>query len=597
MPEVGDDLATASSVRSFLPSATLLLYDEAPLMRELCCLIAMFAAALQGVAQNSPQSPSAAGNRSADQPPVFRVTTRLVQVSVVVHDRRGEPVMDLKKEDFTITERGKPQQISVFAMESADRRSAPSAALPPHIFSNVFAEKAGVPTSITIILLDLLNTTWIDQHYARKALIKFLGQIQPQDRIAIYALGRRSLTLLHDYTTDSASLIARLKKVSGEIPSELDASTLDPNTQQELQNLDLGALADANQQQADFFTAGRVENTLSTLEAIAQHLSGLPGRKNLIWLSGGFPLTIGFDEFPAIGSTRDRRTFTAEMDAAVRALNNSGIAVYPVDARGLMVAPGFSASTRGSPSIAAPPRSRLGPIVANLDSMDELAERTGGRAAYNTNDLARAIRRAIDDARVTYTIGYYPTDVTQDGKFRDIKVKVNRSRVDVRYRKGYFAFKPSDTSDKTRKAEMRGAVWSPLESTAVAMNARADFIDSPEANTINVFVQIDPATVGFRKEGDRWKAELDVVYVQKDEHGRMPGDGLTDNLSLALSDANYATVVQQGLIRQRRLPRHPGAIHLRIVVRDVSSGSLGSLTIPFSQIATHPQKLAPELTP
>jgi VWFA-related protein len=445
---------------------------------------------------------------------------------------------------------------------------------------------------VTVVLLDLLNTSWTDQIYARKALMKFLGQIQPQDRIAIFALGAHRLTLLHDYTTDSASLLARLKKANGEIPSELDASTVSSDTQADLQNLGLDTLADADQREADFFSAGRVVNTLSTIQAIAQHLSGLPGRKNLIWLSGGFPLTIGFDEVPAIGSTRDRRTFTQEMDAAVRALNNSGVAMYPVDARGLMVLPGFSASVRGSARMGAPPAARMAPLNANIDSMKELADRTGGRAAYNTNDLARAVRRAIDDARVTYTIGYYSTDETQDGKFREIKVKVDRPHLDVRHRKGYFALKPSDSTAKTRKDEMRAAVWSPLESTAVAMNARADFVEQPEPNTISVFVQIPASSIGFRKEGDRWKAELDIVYIQKDERGRVPADGVTDTLSLALTDANYAKVVKDGLIRQRRFLRQPGAISVRIVARDVASGSIGSLTIPFNQLAP-PEKLRP----
>jgi VWFA-related protein len=520
---------------------------------------------------------------TAQQPPVFRVATRLVQVSVVVHDRGGQPVTDLKKEDFTITERGKPQTIGFFAVEAVDKRAAPQPALPPHFFTNVVAQQAGVPTSVTVVLLDMLNTSFADQRYARKALITFLGQIQPQDRIAIYALGRRSLTLLHDYTSDSASLVGRLKETSGEIPVQLDASTVNADSQQELQALGLDQLADTNQVEADFFTGARVVNTLATLEAIAEHLAGVPGRKNLIWLSGGFPLTIGFDEMPQIGSIREQRTFTAEMDSAVRALNNSGVAVYPVDARGLMVAPGFSAETRSAPSLSSA-RSRLSPIQANIDAMKELADRTGGRAAYNTNDLARAVRRAIDDARVTYTIGYYSNDDTRDGRFRDIKVKVNRSGLDVRYRKGYFALKPSDTGEKTRKAEMRAAVWSPLESTAVAMNVRLDLVDAPARNMVNVVVQVDPATVGFRKEGDRWKAELDVVYVQKDQRGSIKGEGVADRISLALTDATYAEARTHGVVRQQRFPRQPGAVTLRVVVRDADTGSTGSVTMPFDQV-------------
>jgi hypothetical protein len=341
----------------------------------------------------------------------------------------------------------------------------------------------------------------------------------------------------------------------------------------------------------NFFTTNRIVNTLATLEAIAQHLSGIPGRKNLIWLSGGFPLTLGFDGMPEGRlPTRESSTFTRETDAAVRALNNSGVAVYPVDARGLIAQSGrgpFGQAAGGNMI-----SRMMGPIQANIATMRELADRTGGRAAYNTNDLASAVRRAIDDTRVTYTVGYYSTDETQDGKFRDIKIKVNRPGLDVRHRKGYFALKPADNTAKTRQDEARAAVWSPLESTAIAMNVRADFIDQPEPNTLNLFVQIPPGAVAFMKEGERWKAEVDIVYVQKDEEGRAQGEGLSDSLSLGLTDADYAKIAKDGLIRQRRILRQPAATTIRIVVRDATTGSVGSLTIPFSRIES-PQEQPP----
>jgi len=537
-------------------------------------LVAVHVAA-QAPTQPPPQSPA--------QPPVFRSGAHLVQVNVVVHDKHGQPVTDLRKEDFTVLEHGKPQQIAFFTMDSASASvPVPPKPLPPDVFANTVAERAGVPTGVTFVVLDLVNTAWSDQHYARDGLLKFLKQIEPQDRIAIFTLGRHGLTLLHDYTTDSAALVERLKNEKGELSATLDASTLDPGEQQELRDLGLDGIADANQRVADFYTADRVVNTLASFEAIAEHLSGLPGRKSLIWLSGGMPLTIGFDELPAPGtafSTRDRRTFTVEMDAAVRALNNSGVAVYPVDARGLMVAPGFSASSRTMPKN--PPT--LAQTNANTDTMQELASRTGGRAAYNTNDLGRAIRRAVDDGRVTYTLGYYPTDDAQDGKFRDLKVTVDRSGLDVRYRKGYFALRPAAQTADGRKREMRAAVWSPLDSTALPVAARVDFIDQPK-DTINVFIQLDPSTISFTKDGDRWKALVDVAYIQKDEHGRLKGEGEVDNLSLALGEENYRKLMQQGMIHQHRSPRAAGATTLRIVVRDAATGAVGSVTVPFDKI-------------
>ena len=556
-------------------------------VRAACGVIALTVVAIAAAAQSASTPPPPAPN--VNQPPTFHAAAHLVQVSVVVHDSHGRPVDDLKKDDFSISEDGKPQQISFFWEASADRSAPPVAPLPPHIFSNVIAQNRDVPTSVTVVLLDLLNTSWTDQLYARKGLLKFFQQIQPQDRVAIFALGKHSLTLLHDYTTDSAALIERLQKATGELPSVLDASTPDTDAQSELRALGLDALADANQREADFYAGGRIVNTLSTLEAIAQHLSGIPGRKNLIWLSGGFPLTIGFDEVPTIGSTRDRRTFTRETDAAVRALNNSGVAVYPVDARGLMVLPGFEASTRGAPSMRpADIAKRVNAPNVNLESMKELASRTGGRAAYNTNDLTRAIRQAVDDSRVTYTIGYYSTDERQDGKFRELHVKVNRPHVDVRYRKGYFALKPADDTAAARQEQIRSAVWSPLESTSLAINARADLVNQPAPNTVNVIIQIDPAGVSFKRDGDRWKGEIDVVYVQKNERGRLIGNGISDNMTLALTDANHEQAMKNGVVRERSVPRQAGAIAMRVVVRDVGSGAVGSLTIPFSQIAESP---------
>jgi hypothetical protein len=167
-------------------------------------------------------------------------------------------------------------------------------------------------------------------------------------------------------------------------------------------------------------------------------------------------------------------------------------------------------------------------------------------------------------------------------------VRVDRPGVDVRYRKGYFSFKPSQLSDKVRGDQIRAALWSPIESTAVGLSARVDMIDQPP-NTINVFVQIDPATIGFRKDGNRWKADVDMVYVQKDEHGNLKGDGDVDRLTMALDEATYAKLLKDGFIRQHRLPREPGATSLRIVVRDAGVGATGSLTIPFSQIDAPPK--------
>jgi VWFA-related protein len=499
-----------------------------------------------------------------------------VQISVVVHDRKGEPVADLKKEDFTITEKGKPQTISIFSVESTGKLAAPIVKLPPHIFSNRLEHRSGVPSSVTVILLDSLNTKWQDQIYAKQQLVKFLQQIHPEDRVAIYTLGR-GLKILHDYTTDSTQLLARLAKFHGQNLPDLAAS--EPNTGDLASSVDF---VGPSQAEADFVTTNRVVNTLQTLEAIAEHLASLPGRKNLIWLSGGFPLRIGFDEIPDInGPVKEQRTFTAEMDHAIRALNNANVAMYPVDARGLVVGGDFA----GAESRAPAKRATFAPIVANLDTMSELAERTGGRASYNGNDLSNAIRRAMEDAKVTYTLGYYPANENPDGKFREVKIKIDRPGVNLRYRKGYFAMRDIQQDEKSRKTQLASAAWSPLDATAVTLNARVDILDKPQPNTVNVLAQVDLSTLKLEQKNDRWVGKLDLIFVQKDEQGRQLPGGISDSLDLNLTKQTYLKMLTAGLIYRKQFPRQPKSVNLRIAVRDAGTGSTGSVSVPFSQVA------------
>jgi hypothetical protein len=131
---------------------------------------------------------------------------------------------------------------------------------------------------------------------------------------------------------------------------------------------------------------------------------------------------------------------------------------------------------------------------------------------------------------------------------------------------------------------MRSAVWSPLESTAVRVSAKVDIVDAPARQTVSVSMRIDPATVSFTHERDRWKAELDLVYVQKTAEGQQSGEGIADRISLALTDQTYARVMKDGIVAARTFPRHPTAATLRMVVRDADTGSTGSVTVPFSEI-------------
>ena len=334
--------------------------------------------------------------------------------------------------------------------------------------------------------------------------------------------------------------------------------------------------------EADFYTVNRVQGTLRAIEFIADHLARLPGRKNLIWVSGGFPLTIGFDDLSAINSPgRERRTFNQELDRTVRAVNNANMAIYPVDARGLMSDPTFSAATRAV-DVRPNARPNLRPPVGveNQETMRELASRTGGRAYYNTNDLKSAIREAVQDARVTYTLGFYPADEKFDSKFHEIKLSVRRPGVSLRYRKGYFDLPERPQDDKTRKAELRDAVWSPLDASALGLIVEAVPTGGPPS-ALNVALKIERSGISLEQQGERWVGRLDFLLVQKDDRGR-EYNGLNDTLELRLLQANYDKLGREGLVYRKLVARAPQARTLRVVVRDAASGSIGSVTIPLN---------------
>jgi VWFA-related protein len=141
--------------------------------------------------------------------PVIRSSTRLVKLSVVVHDKHGNPITGLTKDDFIILDKKKPQKLQVFFTRTTEPLGHSHEPLPADTFSNRMADQSA-PSSATVILLDGLNTRFPDLAYARAQIVKFLMQIQPQDRVALYTLGT-DLTLVHDFTSDASSLLAALQ--------------------------------------------------------------------------------------------------------------------------------------------------------------------------------------------------------------------------------------------------------------------------------------------------------------------------------------------------------------------------------------------------
>lgn len=531
------------------------------------------------------------------EPPAFRSATRLVQVNVVVHDRSGRPVEDLKPEDFTIEQDGSAVKIAFFSLQRSGTTVTPEAPLPQNIFSNRFGDKAGVPQSVTVLLLDKLNTRTADGHIAQRQVMKALSQIQPGERVAIYLLDR-TLRILQDFTSDIGGVSARLEQYWNDRATpaaRTGRSTRDDRAAfggilvPDLPE-DLGApVRGSINQQPDQINVNRVLRTLSTLRLISEHLAAVPGRKSLIWVTGGIPFTMGFEQIrqPVNGqSLREQeqgprgfpetRTFFLEWQKTVRALNHAAVAVYPVDARGLMTDPSTDVTSTGNLGLWSP---------TNVDSMREVAQRTGGRAFYNTNDILSSVRQAFDDTAVTYTLAFYaPWDENRKPGWRRIGVKVNRPDVNVRHRSGYLTFDNLDAADvDSVKADLRAALLSPLDATSVSLNVRVDKLKA-DPKTLRVVAQIAPETVTLDERGDRVRAQLDTAWVQMDDKGQELRS-VSERIDINVTRAAFRAATGNGLVGTRNLQLHGRATTLRVVVRDASTGLMGSVSVPLSQVA------------
>jgi VWFA-related protein len=258
-----------------------------------------------------------------------------------------------------------------------------------------------------------------------------LQHIQPQEYVALYWLGD-GLHVLHDFTTD-ASVLRQVLAGYDDKPNHGadDSDVADPSLNSPNPSTPAGTASErsafravVDQRIANLITRDRVRTTAAALIAIANHLGTRKGRKNLVWVSSSFPVTLGYDKFNLEWTNDTGEDFAADVERAARALTDADIAVYPVDARGLLgsdinanednLDAHIGDPTDGDTHL--PTRGAPETFV----TMRLLAERTGGKAFYGTNDISGAIRQAMNESRVTYTLGYYPAGVIWDGSFHEL---------------------------------------------------------------------------------------------------------------------------------------------------------------------------------
>jgi VWFA-related protein len=564
----------------------------------------------QAMGQASPSAPGAATEVATPgtqvPAPAIRVNTRLVEVNVVVKDRKGNPITDLTKDDFTVLDGNKPQAISDFSVQATHLTAGLVEPAAKNTFTNRFEDQTGVPTSVTVVLFDALNTHFRDLAYAREQMLKFIAQIHPEDRVAIFGLAD-DLVVLQGFTSDQQALINAVRKSTTPENEHAEATDVQPSDTAS-SNLD-EFMDQVNQLSSDFYDRDSAIRTSEALTAIASYIGRLPGRKNLIWISSAFPLEINLDKAMTHPSTTlisdesdtsaatdagastaqpDRETFDDELEAAAEALDNADIAVYPVDARGLIPAPSMVSSRHVTPVTRASRGGQITPIdlpsTGNFDTMNEIADRTGGRAFYNTNDIAGSVQKAIDDSRVTYVLSYYPDHGEWDGKFREIKIKVDRPGMDARYRRGYFAVADAAPAPVKRHVLLQGALNSPVDSSAIGMTAVAHVFDDAGVQSLRVRIHLDSQAIALVPDGDHWHAVVDFAVAQWDTKNKLL-KVQTPSFVRRVTQAQLATLDKVGFDVQFETDLVAGASRVRYAGCDEQSGATGSVTIPIGSLA------------
>lgn len=570
---------------------------------------------------------------------VIRATTRVVNVSLVATDAQGNPVKDLAKSEVTILDDGKPQVISFFSAVDDTKLLPAGAPLSPNTYSNFPTERAE-PPSVTILLFDVLNSKWTSQGYGLHHVRNFLRQIEPQDHIGLYLLSD-DLKVLHDFRNDAFDVVQAIsryddphgihqqaqnsaEKVDGRYGPALDRFLSGKDNRYRFALDKPGRFAPDLTGVPSLASTGYVRDklefacsmTIASLQQIARQLSGTPGRKSLIWVTDAVESSLLAEDWKQPRLPRDDRYSlpcenSDEIERLVRLMNGAGLAVYPVSAEGLEtedlgfkntgnpvasvgndspVSSGRAAKPHAKSEAAASPspvpdlESRL-PDASEHMAMEELASRTGGRAYFNRNDLETGIRRALDDARFTYSLAYYPDHKRWKGEWRTIEVRVDRPGVKALARNGYFALPDVRPLAPQGWYEFLSELAaSSLDSPQVPMTVHVAASSGPKGRRLYAQVRLNPVSMLSLQDDGKWKGSFEAVFMQLGKNNKLL-DLTAESVDAELSAREFANASHEGYQLPADLKFMPGVVELCVILRDKLSDAAGSVHIPLERYA------------
>lgn len=528
--------------------------------------------------------------------PTFRTGVHLVDLAVSVRDADGKLVTDLDASDFQLLEDGKGRSIDLFTVPvTPATREEAAQSLPPGVYSNA-PELNRDSRGIVMVLIDSLNTCVPDQMQAKRQIVDFLRNLPPNQRLALYSVGMQ-FQVLHDFTSDPELLIARLNRTTlgpaDVSPTEASdgsgAQLLDgrhdtfrqaPLAEQQLRAwLDQQRTLNNNAQHDQ-----RVRTSINALEGIAQSVANLPGKKTLLWLSGGFQELLGQPDLtPTRGRTRlanrvDELFNSAEaFQKALAAANRAGLAIYTVDSRGV--------SPQGDISPAVCDGIHAGVKLANQQVLREAASATGGRAYMNSNDITGALREAFEDIDNTYTLGFYVGENDtparrgrQQVAARKLEVRVRRPGLQVAHRRNFL---PGESAARgAQQDSARQALTSPVDSSALVFLAA--LLPSESASGPRMLqAVVATSQLQFEEGKDSFRTVVRLMLAPRTADGKLMS-ARSHTLRATLNTQQMEQARKTGLVLRQEVELPSKAVALRVVVTEPAFGLVGSLTLPVA---------------
>ena len=529
-----------------------------------------------------PQAQNAANGPEKDLR--ISTTTQLVVEDVLIKGKDGKPILGLKPSDFTITEDGKPQKISVFEFQTLEEEQAASASSPakPTAEAPKPAEKTVKPLTtiqiaperpgdlkyrnrrLMVMFFDMTSMPIQDQKRAQEAALKFLQtQMTPADLMAIMTFSS-DVKVLEDFTDDRDQLEKDIRGLIVGQGQGFEISNQDDSAS------DTGA---AFQQDDTEFNIFNTDRQLGALETAVKMLGSLNEKKSLVYFASGVQRN-GLDNQAQLRST---------INAAIRA----NVSFYPIDARGLVAQAPLGDATKGSPGgqgmySGSSARAATSNFQNQQETLYTLASDTGGKALLDNNDLSMGIVQAQKDMSSYYIIGYYSTNAALDGHFRRIKITVNPGSVAARiakldYRQGYYAgkqFNKFSESDKERQLAQALMLGDPVTDMDLAMELDY-FRLARDRYFVPLAVKIPGSEIELARHGGADSTRLDFIGEIKDSKGATVAN-VRDNIEVKLKGESAQQLGKTTLEYDTGFTLPPGTYTAKFLARENETGKMGT---------------------